>query len=313
MDTRTTSNLDALAAAIGQLPPKLRGALVEELVNELSSARPEPGTRKASIIDTIVMQALAETPLSTRVRTSNKVARATRILPQSARVLASDVIGVAEVVLLAPDMDDGLLAEVCATDRQDHMRVITKRSPLSTILADTIAELGDNGTVLMLVSNLGARLSKAGFETIAARLGSDPSIAAAISQRGDAPQTLPRFARPTREEQLSPEELAHVVTKLSDEGRVQEAVDHLMRAIGRDQEGGRLILERGDEKALGAVCHVAGVEASVYEAVVVSFRKATGRSMDDVRKAPVRFRLMRPAEIDRIVTRLPMRRARQPA
>jgi len=32
-----------------------------------------------------------------------------------------------------------------------------------------------------------------------------------------------------------------------------------------------------------------------------------------VRKAPVRFRLMRPAEIDRIVTRLPMRRARQPA
>jgi hypothetical protein len=74
-----------------------------------------------------------------------------------------------------------------------------------------------------------------------------------------------------------------------------------MRAIGRDHEGGRLILERGDEKALGAVCHVAGVEASVYEAVVVAFRKATGRSMDDVRKAPVRFRLMRPAEIDRIL------------
>ncbi|WP_163585832.1 hypothetical protein, partial [Klebsiella michiganensis] len=73
----------------------------------------------------------------------------------------------------------------------------------------------------------------------------------------------------------------------------------LMRSIGRDPEAGRKLIERDDEKALGAVCHVAGVDAHTYEALVQCWRIAAGKPLTDVHKSPVRFRLMRPAEIDR--------------
>jgi hypothetical protein len=37
---------------------------------------------------------------------------------------------------------------------------------------------------------------------------------------------------------------------------------------------------------------------------------ATGKPLTDVHKSPVRFRLMRPAEIDRVLARLPLARIR---
>jgi len=84
-----------------------------------------------------------------------------------------------------------------------------------------------------------------------------------------------------------------------------------MRCIGRDRDAGRKILERDDEKALGAICHIAGVDADTYEALVAAWRVHAGKPLTDVHKAPVRFRLMRPAEIDRVIARLPLARMRQ--
>jgi uncharacterized protein (DUF2336 family) len=310
MTASLTTALDPINTMIGALSPKLRGALVEELVEEISRDRPDAESRKARVLDSIVANALRDAPMSSRVRASPKLVRCIGSLPDTVTAIACDVVAVAEAVLVANDMPDAILSEVCTADRQEHMRVIAKRPSVSAAVADKIALLGESATVLLLVRNAGARLSPAGFDDIVARLGTDPAIRSGLSQRGDCPSEIAaKIAMPTNEA-LSGEALIEKLQQLTTDRELLPAVDLLMRSIGRDQDAGRKILERDDEKALGAVCHVAGIDAHTYEALIECWRVAAGKSLADVHKSPVRFRLMRPAEIDRIVARLPMARAR---
>lgn len=310
MTASLTNALDPINAMIGALSPKLRGALVEELVEEISRERPDAESRKARVLDSIVSNALRDAPMSSRVRASPKLTRCAAALPDTVTAIACDVVAVAEAVLGASDISDAILAEVCTVDRQEHMRVIAKRPTVSPVIADKIALLGESATVLVLVRNSGARLSIDGFNEIISRLGSDPAICSSLGQRGDCPSEIAaRIAMPSNE-MLSGEALIEKIQQLSVDRELFPAVDLLMQAIGRDQDAGRKIIERDDEKALGAVCHVAGIDAHAYEALIECWRVTAGKSLADVHKSPVRFRLMRPAEIDRIVSRLPMARAR---
>ncbi|MFX5510328.1 hypothetical protein ABTD49_20990, partial [Acinetobacter baumannii] len=72
----------------------------------------------------------------------------------------------------------------------------------------------------------------------------------------------------SQEEALTGDALIEAVAKLAEKRELIPAVDLIMRSIGRDPEAGRKLIERDDEKALGAVCHVAGIDAHSYEALV---------------------------------------------
>lgn len=302
--------LAPINAMIGSLAPKLRGALVEELVDEIAREKPSASSRKALVLDNIVSEALREAPLPSRVRASPKLARCVSTLPEATMTLACDVVQVAEAILSSPELTDEMLARVCTADRQEHMRIIAKRPRVSTALADVIARLGEIATVMVLVRNGGAQISPESYAEIAERLGSDPAILALISARADCPRDIAgRVARPVSET-LSGEALNEKLLELAASRQINDAMDLIMRTIGRDRDAGRKLLERDDEKALGAVCHVAGIDADVYEALVEAWRIITGRPLTDVHKAPVRYRLMRPAEIDRVVSRLPIARTR---
>lgn len=310
MTSKLATALEPINAMIGALAPKLRGALVEELVDEITRERPDAESRKALVLDNIVAQALREAPLPSRVRASPKLARCATTLPEASATLACDVVPVAEAILASPDLPDDLLMRVCAPDRQEHMRIIARRQTVSPAIAEAIVRHGEAGTVLALMRNAGARLSRQDFETIAARHGADPSIRAALSQRADCPADISARVGPQERAALAGDALIEKLQELAAGREIVAAMDLLMRAIGRDREAGRKIIEREDEKALGAVCHIAGVDAHTYEALVEAWRVATGKPVTDLHKAPVRFRLMRPAEIDRVISRLPLARMR---
>lgn len=305
------ATLGPLQGMIGQLAPKARSALIEELVEEVLRERPDAASRKAMVLDLVVAEALREAPLPSRVRASPKLARCIAALPEASLTLARDTVAVAEAILMAPEMSDEALMAICTADRQDHMRIIAKRQALSGPLADAIARVGESTTVALLVRNPGARPSAAGFSLIAERLGSDPAIRGLIAQRNDCPPDIAKAVRAV-DEVLTGEALNDAVTRLAEKRDLMPAVDLIMRAIGRDREAGRKLIDRDDEKALGAVCHVAGIDAHIYGALVHAWRIAAGRPLTDIHKTPVRFRLMRPAEIDRIVGRLPLARVRPP-
>lgn len=302
--------LAPINAMIGSLAPKLRGALVEELVDEIAREKPSAASRKALVLDNIVSEALRDAPLPSRVRASPKLARCVTTLPEAAMALACDVVQVAEAILSSPELTDEMLARVCTEDRQEHMRIIAKRPKVSATLSEIIARIGEIATVMVLVRNGGAQISAESYNHIAERLGNDPAILALISARADCPKDIAsRVARPANET-LAGEALNEKLLELAQSRQISDAMDLIMRTIGRDRDAGRKLLERDDEKALGAVCHVAGVDADVYEALVEAWRVINGRPLTDVHKAPVRYRLMRPAEIDRVVSRLPIARTR---
>jgi hypothetical protein len=311
MAQKLDTALEPINTMIGALAPKLRGALVEELVDEISREKPTAESRKALVLDNIVAQALRDAPLPSRVRASPKLARCVATLPESTMTLACDVVPVAEAILTAPELPDELLVRVCAPERQEHMKIIAKRQTVSAPLADVIVQLGESATVLVLVRNAGARLSREGFDEIISRHGGDPAIRSLLAQRTDCPAEISaQIGAPTGSDVLTGDALIEKLQELAEKRDLVPAIDLLMRAIGRDRDAGRKLLERDDEKALGAICHVAAVDAHTYEALVEAWRVSAGKPLADVHKAPVRFRLMRPAEIDRIISRLPLARMR---
>lgn len=302
--------LAPINAMIGSLAPKLRGALVEELVDEIAREKPSAASRKAMVLDNIVAEALREAPLTSRVRASPKLARCIQTLPEASLTLGCDVVQVAEAILSAPELTDEMMAQICTADRQEHMRIIAKRPRVSAALSGIIARLGEIATVMVLVRNNGAQLTPESYAEIAERLGNDPAILALITAREDCPKDIASRAPRPVNEALSGEALNEKLAELAENRQINDAMDLIMRTIGRDRDAGRKLLERDDEKALGAVCHVAGVEADIYEALIEAWRVIAGRPLTDLHKAPVRYRLMRPAEIDRVVSRLPIARTR---
>ncbi len=311
MTTQLNDALKPINAMIGALAPKLRGALVEELVDEISRDRPEAESRKALVLDNIVAEALRDAPMPTRVRASPKLARCSLSLPEAATALGCDVIAVAEAILTAPDLADEVLLKVCAAERQEHMQIIAKRQRVSAVIAEAIVRLGEAPTVLTLVRNAGAQLTAEGFAHIVARHGGDAAVRSMLAQRPDCPPDIAsKFAAPSSSKVPTGEELLAELAALCEDRQIVPAMDLLMRCIGRDRDAGRKILERDDEKALGAICHIAGVDAETYELLIHAWRVSAGKPLTDVHKAPVRFRLMRPAEIDRVLARLPLARVR---
>lgn len=305
------TNLQPIAAMIGALAPKLRGALVEQLVDDIARDRPDTGSRKAQVLDTLVASALPDTPLPTRVRASPKLARCVSALPEATLALACDVVTVAETILTAPDLSDDMMMRVCAPERQDHMKILAGRAVVSPPLAETILRHGEAATVLVLVRNAGAQVPSQAFGRLAELSAGDAAIRTAVMQRADCPAEIShRLTTVTTGDLPTGDDLIATLQGLADKGQVVPAMDLLMRCIGRDRDAGRKILERDDEKTFGAICHVAGVDADTYESLIGAWRVATGKSTADVHKAPVRFRLMRPAEIDRAISRLPLARMR---
>lgn len=303
--------LKPINSMIGALAPKLRGALVEELVDEISRERLNADSRKALVLDNIVAEALRDAPMPSRVRASPRLARCAASLPEASTTLACDVITVAEAILNAPDLPDAVMLRVCAADRQEHMQIIAKRQKVSAVISRAIVENGEAATVLTLVRNAGAQLTSEGFAEIVARHGTDPAVRSTLTQRPDCPVDLAtKFGVAVSRDVPTGEELLEQLQQLAEERQIVPAMDLLMRCIGRDRDAGRKILERDDEKALGAICHIAGVDAETYEMLITAWRVTAGKPMTDVHKAPVRFRLMRPAEIDRVISRLPLARMR---
>ncbi|AVO47010.1 DUF2336 domain-containing protein [Phreatobacter cathodiphilus] len=311
MTTPFDEALKPINSMIGALAPKLRGALVEELVDEITRERLDAESRKALVLDNIVAEALRDAPMPSRVRASPRLARCAGTLPEAATTLACDVIAVAEAILNAPDLPDEIMLRVCAPDRQEHMQIIAKRQKVSALLARAIVEMGEAATVVTLVRNPGAQLTTDGFAEIVARHGADPTVRSMLTQRADCPADLAtKFGAAVSRDVPSGDELLEQLQALAEERQIVPAMDLLMRCIGRDRDAGRKILERDDEKALGAICHIAGVDAETYEILVHAWRVTAGKPLTDVHKAPVRFRLMRPAEIDRVISRLPLARMR---
>ncbi len=103
--------------------------------------------------------------------------------------LAHDVEEVALPILQYSEVltDEDLLDLVNNTREITRYLAISKREQVSTLLADTLLEKGDNQVAATLVENKGADLSEAGINMIVEVYGNDQAMMEAVSVRPHLP------------------------------------------------------------------------------------------------------------------------------
>ncbi|MCB1476976.1 MAG: DUF2336 domain-containing protein [Rhodobiaceae bacterium] len=110
---------------------------------------------------------------------------------QIVRVLAADLGGVAEPLLLAsPVLRDEDLIDIVGDCGSAHHRAVARRQPVSAGLAAAIVELADADACLALVENPHARLTRGTMARLIHRHGGNGELREALLGRGDLPMEM---------------------------------------------------------------------------------------------------------------------------
>ena len=156
-----------------------------ELLREVTGifmARPDEVTGpEMALYDTVMTQLSTDMETVVRAEISQTIASARNAPLGLLRKLAVDDIEVAEPILTrSKALSESDLMHVVSTKGQDHMRAVSKRDSVPEAVSGVIVQRGDDTTLHALLSNEGARLSRASNEQVVHRAQSNPA------QRGRA-------------------------------------------------------------------------------------------------------------------------------
>ena len=168
-----------------------------------------------------------------RAEISRRFATAVDAPRHLVRLLANDHIEVSRTVLThSPILDDNELIHVITNNSQAHMLAVSQREIVTEAVSDAIVEHGDDNTLHALLSNDGARLSRAASEPAVDRAKANPSLHEVTVNRAELPIDLlnemyfvveERLRAKILEENslLSPQQLEHALAA----GRARVATD----------------------------------------------------------------------------------------
>jgi uncharacterized protein (DUF2336 family) len=104
---------------------------------------------------------------------------------------ADEAIAVAQPILEgSPALTDEDLVAVAQKRGQAHLKAISRRPTVSTVVSDVIVERADDETLGVLLHNDGAQLSRHAHETAVDRAGANPELQEAVVNRRDLPVDL---------------------------------------------------------------------------------------------------------------------------
>jgi uncharacterized protein (DUF2336 family) len=161
-------------------------------VTDLFFATEAPAAGEMALFDDVLDKLAGEMEVAVRAELAERMAEAKAPPRGLVRRLASDEsIDVARPVLEASSVltDDDLLI-VARTRGQDHLRAISQRPSISTVVTDAIVERGDDATLNVLLRNEGAELSREGAEAAVDRAMENPELHDAVVARKSLPVDL---------------------------------------------------------------------------------------------------------------------------
>lgn len=149
------------------------------------------GTVEMGLFDDVMSQLAGEMEEAVKVELAQRLGEAPAPPRGLSRALASDSIAVAEPILRSSSAltDDDLL-HVARTQGQDHLRAISQRASVSSIVSDAIVQRGDDDTLGVLLRNEGAVLSREAHETVVDRAAANPALHEAVIDRHSLPVDL---------------------------------------------------------------------------------------------------------------------------
>ena len=202
-----SASAHAAAAPTTASGAPLSGAKIQELIDlaqEPSSARrrellrevtdlfflsaEDHGSQQMALFDEVLTSLSSEMETEVQAELAGRMADVRRAPIRLVRTLAAQPVAVSAPILirsLALSEDD--LLTVVTTQGQEHLRVVSNRSDLTSAVSDVIVERGDDATLGVLLRNERAALSRSASEAAVARAGENPALQEAVVNR----QTLP--------------------------------------------------------------------------------------------------------------------------
>jgi len=143
------------------------------------------------LFDDVMSQLAGEMEEAVKVELAQRLGEAPAPPRGLSRALASDSIAVAAPILRnSVTLTDDDLLHVARTQGQDHLRAISQRHSVSSIVSDAIVARGDDTTLGVLLRNEGAVLSREAHETVVDRAVANPSLHEAVIDRNGLPVDL---------------------------------------------------------------------------------------------------------------------------
>jgi uncharacterized protein (DUF2336 family) len=133
----------------------------------------------------------AEMEVAVRAELAERMADADAPPASLMRALAADEIEVSRPVLQrSRALSDEDLLQLARTKGQDHLRAISQRPTVSTVVSDAIVERADDDTLGLLLRNTGAELSRKAHERAVDRAAVNPDLHEAVVGREQLPIDL---------------------------------------------------------------------------------------------------------------------------
>ncbi len=149
------------------------------------------GATEIGLFDAVLGKLASEMEVAVRAELADRMADAETAPRSLMRRLAADEIEVSRPVLeRSRALSDDDLVEVARTKGQDHLRAISRRPTVSTVVSDAIVERGDDDTLGLLLRNSGAELSRRAHERAVDRAVANPELHEAVVGREQLPIDL---------------------------------------------------------------------------------------------------------------------------
>jgi uncharacterized protein (DUF2336 family) len=102
----------------------------------------------------------------------------------------ADISVAGPVLMQSPRLDSADLARIAAAKGQAHLFAISHRKNLDESVTDILVRRGNEGVLLNVAGNAGARFSPEGYSGLVARAASDGPLAEAVARRPELPDRL---------------------------------------------------------------------------------------------------------------------------
>lgn len=186
-----SSSLISLIELAKEPSSEKRRLLLREVTSIFMAHPEEIAGPEMALYDQVMSQLSADMEVMVRAEIANTIASA-KVAPLGLlRRLASDEIDVAEPILTrSKALSESDLIHIVQTKGQEHLRAVSRREEVPESVSGVIVTRGDDDTLHTLLSNDGARLSRASNEEVVQRAQSNPALHEVVVNRPDMPADL---------------------------------------------------------------------------------------------------------------------------
>ncbi len=185
-----SSRLHDLIALAGETSSERRRELLRGVTDMFFSGETH-GPAEMGLFDAVLGKLASEMEVAVRAELADRMSDAEAAPRSLMRRLAADEIEVSRPVLeRSRALSDEDLVQLARTKGQDHLRAISQRPTVSSVVSDAIVERGDDDTLGLLLRNSGAELSRKAHERAVDRAAANPDLHEAVVGREQLPIDL---------------------------------------------------------------------------------------------------------------------------